>query len=108
MTWVTTEQAEALWADAAHLDPDVLETLLESAHTDVVAFLPDGAEETPAEDVPASWRLAEVYQARSRYTALLAGNDGNVGVGEQTFPVFPLDWQVRQLLRPKRGKPSVA
>ena len=107
MSWVTTEQAEALWADAANLEPDVLQLLLDSAHTDCVAFLPDGAEDTAPEDVPASWKLAEVYQARGRYIAVLAGGDNQVGAAGSTVTVFPLDWQVKQLLRPKRGKPSI-
>jgi len=106
MSWVTTDQAEALWADAANLDPEVLELLLESAHTDCVAFLPDGADDTADEDVPANWKLAEVYQARSRYNAVLAGGDNQVGDDGQSITVFPLDWQVKQLLRPKKGRPT--
>jgi hypothetical protein len=104
MAWVTAEQAQALWADAALLDPDVLELLLESAHADVVAFLPDM--DADPDPIPASWRLAEVYQARARHNAVLAGGDNQVGDDGQTITVFPLDWQVRQLLRPKRGRPT--
>lgn len=105
MAWVTTEQAEALWADAAHLDPDVLALLLESAHADCVAFLPTMTADP--DPIPASWKLAEVYQARSRYNAVLAAGDDQVGADGQTITTFPLDWQIRQLLRPKHGKPSI-
>lgn len=107
MAWVTTEQAEALWADAANLDPDILVFLLESAHSDCVTFLPEGAEDTAPEDVPASWKLAEVYQARSRHVAVLGGAENQIGAEGSTITTFPLDWQVRQLLRPKRGRPSI-
>jgi len=107
MVWATPEIAEALWADAAHLDPDVLTLLLESAHSDCVAYLPDGADDTAEEDVPANWKIAEVSQARARYTALLSGNENQVGADGQTVTVFPLDWQVKQLLRPKRGAPRI-
>ncbi|MEU4361202.1 hypothetical protein [Promicromonospora sp. NPDC023987] len=104
MTWLTDAQVIALWADAANLDPDVLALLLESAYDDCVAYLPDM--EIEPDPIPKSWMLAQAYQAKSRYNALLAGSDGSVGTPENGLTLFPLDWQVKQLLRPKRGRPT--
>ncbi|WP_036963688.1 hypothetical protein [Promicromonospora kroppenstedtii] len=107
MSWITDEQAIGLWADAENLEPDVLQLLLASAYEDCVAFLPELPEGEDYEDKPTPNRvLAQLYQAKSRYNALLAGNDGQIGAGENTITLFPLDWQVKQLLRPKRGRPT--
>lgn len=108
MTWLTTAQAEALWADAAHLDPEVLDLLLASAYDDCIAFLPDGSADVLLADVPKSWLLAQAYQARARYNAILAGGDNQAGSDDQTVTIWPLDFHIKQLLRPKHGKPSIA
>ncbi len=107
MTWLTDEQAIALWADAANLEPDVLTLLLDSAYEDCVEFLPCLPEgEDYADMATPSRMLAQAYQAKSRYNALLAGNDGAVGPEGNSLTLFPLDWQVKQLLRPKKGRPT--
>lgn len=116
-SWNTPTQARALWADAANLDDDTLQLLLNSAHRDCFRYLDplDGLDpldpeiDPPADaDVVASCRLAEVYQARARYQAVKAAGNSQVGQDGMTITVFPLDWQVQQLLRPKDGRPSIA
>ena len=108
MTWLTTAQAEALWPDAVNLEAEVLDLLLASAYDDCIAFLPDGSADVVLADVPKSWVLAQAYQVRSRYNAILSGGDSQVGADGENVTVFPLGWQIRQLLRPKHGKPSIA
>ncbi|WP_419707661.1 hypothetical protein [Promicromonospora sp. NFX87] len=106
MTWLTDEQAIALWADAATMDPDVLALLLNSAYTDCVEFLPALPEgEDYADKSTPNRMLAQAYQAKSRYNALLGGSEGG-GTAELSLTIFPLDWQVKQLLRPKKGRPG--
>jgi len=102
--WVTLTQAQNLWRDAADLDAAELTTYLLSAYEACVEFAPeleDGAE------IPESWRLAQVMQARAQMRALTAGRDDNLAADGLTVTVYPLDWNVRQLLRPKRGRPRV-
>jgi hypothetical protein len=110
MSWNTLAQARALWADAGALSDETLQLLLDSANEDCFAFLDpvDGVNPT-GEDITSSMRLAEVYQARARYNAVKSAGDGNaVGPDGMTVTVFPLDWQVQQLLRPRRGRITVA
>ena len=118
MSWNTPEQAKELWADARTLDDLTLQLLLDSAHHDCFAYLDplDGIDPLPPQDGEtidegraASLRLAEIYQARARYNAVKSAGDGNqIGADGMTVTVFPLDWQGQQILRPKRGRPSVA
>lgn len=117
MSWNTLTEARGLWADAGNMADTTLQLLLDSAHRDCFKYLDpldgldplrDGAEPAPAEDLSASLRLAEVYQARARYQAVKAAGNSQVGQDGMTITVFPLDWQVQQLVRPKEGRPSVA
>ncbi len=110
MSWNTLGEARALWADARTLDDPTLQLLLDSANADCFAFLDplDAVNPEPA-NATASLKLAEVYQSRARFNALSSAGEGNaIGVEGMTVTVFPLDWQVQQLLRPKTGRPTVA
>ena len=107
-SWNTPAEAKKVWADAnSFADPD-LQMLLDSAHIDCFTFLDpmDGVDPEPAA-ANASMKLAEIYQARARYQAILAAGDDQVGPDGATVTVFPLDWQVKQLLRPTPGRITV-
>lgn len=117
MSWNTPAEAKKVWADAASFaDPD-LQMLLDSAHRDCFVYLDpiDGQDPldlevnpTPDASLKASLQLAEIYQARARYQAILSAGEGNaVGVEGMTVTVFPLDWQVKQLLRPTPGRITI-
>lgn len=110
MSWNTLQQARDLWADAGGLADETLQLLLDSANGDCFAYLDplDGVNPT-GEAITASMRIAEIYQARARYNAVSSAGDGNqVGPDGMTVTVFPLDWQVQQLLRPKPGRITIA
>lgn len=106
-TWLTSADAELvalLWADAPE-DDDELDLYLVAAKEACIAYAPALAEGTP---VPDSYRFAQAMQASNLYNAGQASatgtNDGS-GFGLTTFP---LDWQVQQLLRPRRGMGAIA
>jgi hypothetical protein len=88
--WVTLSFAREKWSDAEDLADEDLTSYLLSAY-----------------EVPESWRLAQVMQARAQMRSLTAGRDDNMAADGLTVTVYPLDWNVRQLLRPKRGRPRV-
>lgn len=103
--WVTNEYARARWADADGLADDVLSGYLASAQEQCEAFAPALAADAP---VPERYRQAVVAQARSTYRAVELGNqDGGIGPDGYVVRTFPLDWQVQQLLRPKRSGPGL-
>lgn len=54
--------------------------------------------------VPQNWVAAQVLQARALVRSGVAGSGDQVGV-EETVAVFPMDWTVKNLLRPRRGRP---
>lgn len=112
MTWVTNEQARALNPDLDTLDVDELGLYLDAAFEACAAFLPrcrDGVEvdyTLPAE-ATASRKLAQVMQAAALWKSTRSGPGNEFGAGEFTVTVFPMDWTVKALLRPKRGKPVI-
>ncbi len=111
--WHDPASLRATWADAPSSDALVQE-LLEVAKQQVLAFAP---ELTLAEDgepdaepaPPANYRMAQAYQARALYQASKANVNADVDVvgGEFKVRVYPMDWNIKNMLRPQRGVPSV-
>lgn len=94
-----------LWPGCVDLTDAALDLLLDSARTQCEAFapaLPDGA------DVPPAWLQAQALQARALSRAGVVGADDQVGIEGGGVTLFPMDWTVKNLLRPKRGRPVIA
>jgi len=101
--WITDPadpRLVVLWAGAADYD-DGLAFPLYCAMVQCRAFAPALAEDTP---VPDTYVAAQVLQARALVRVGIVGDGDRAGVGE-TVAVFPLDWNVKALLRPRKGKP---
>lgn len=97
--WLTLEQARALWADAP-LDDVFLYTLLDTAKSQCVVYAPVLA---LGAQVPARYTQAQLTQARALYQSTIANQNDNVGIEGFTVRVFPLDFTIRAMLRPKRA-----
>ena len=111
-TWHTPASAREHWADAPGYpedEADVLVELLEVAREQVEAYAP--ALPLPAEgealEIPATYRYAQLMQARNIWNASTVSPGGDLGEGDFTITVHPLDWTVKQMLRPKRAVPVV-
>jgi hypothetical protein len=102
--WLTCAQARRVWDDANDLDNGELWALLESARRACIEYAPAIDESEP---LPPTYRQAQLIQARNTWEATRAG--GIESVGPEGFSVVrhPLDWQVKQLLRPKSMPPVV-
>ena len=88
-----------MWATNDAPDDDLqLYELLDSAHTAVVEFAP-AIEADQA--IPANYRKGQLLQAQAVHNASRATNADQLGAGDYAVTVFPLDWNVKQLLRPK-------
>ena len=97
--WLTLELARAQWADAP-IDDIFLWQILESARIQCEAYapaLPLGA------SVPLNYVQAQLMQARAVYQSVIANQQDNVGFEGFQVRVFPLDFTIRALLRPKRA-----
>lgn len=108
MAWlIGTEDlatVRAYWPTVDEVDPDELVTLLASAQVQCETFAPALAVDA---DVPVNYLKAQAFQARALYRSTVVGS-GDQG-GEFTVTVFPMDWTVKNLLRPRRpGSPAIA
>lgn len=97
------------WPGAADIDIAELDALLASAAIQCDAYAPqitvttleDG---TTVEGIaPDNYLHAQVLQARALYRSTMAGSGDQIGIDGQAVTVFPMDWTVKNLLRPKRG-----
>lgn len=106
------------WVDVdALLDPDTaadwidtvsVEDLIEAldvAHDHCLDFL-NGRIPRPRPDGRPRARLvmAQKLQARALLRASYVGTDNEVGLDGMAVTVYPMDWTVKNLLRPKRGR----
>lgn len=96
-----------VWADGVTLSEGTAELLLTSAWEQCEAYAPAAPD---GEDVAVSdrFRLAQVMQARALWRSGMAGSGDQLGGGDLAVTVFPMDWTVKRLLRPQRGRPVVA
>lgn len=97
--WLSLEQARAQWADAP-LEDLFLFQLLDTAKTQCISYaptLPLGAV------VPSNYLMAQLTQARALYQSTIANQQDNVGIEGFQVRVFPLDFTIRAMLRPKKA-----
>lgn len=96
-TWHTIESARDQWVDAP-LDDDQLDELLEVAKDAVLAYAP--ALDFP-DVIPVRYRHAQLMQAQNVWNSSKASPSGDFDGGGYSLSTFPLDWQVKQVLRPR-------
>lgn len=99
--WHTLSSLRAEWADAPDDDVQAYR-LLEIAKGACLDFL-DVDEDAPTSSVKFAWREAQRMQARNLWNAARVSSDGSYGDGVYAITPRPLDWAIKQLLRPNRG-----
>lgn len=113
--WHTAASAYDEWADAvAVADEDVLTELLEVAKEQVMAYAfksdreaYEAANEEAPYDVPLRLRRAQIRQAENMWNAARVDSSGEIGEGSFVSSPHPLDWHIKQLIRPRRAVPIV-
>lgn len=109
--WHDLESARNQWVDAP-FDDDQLQELLDVAQNAVLAYAPalptgelviidDVVVPADPESIPVSYRVAQLMQARNVWNSSKASPAGDFDNGSYGLTSFPLDWQVKQLLRPR-------
>lgn len=98
--WHILDTIRAEWPDAEHIPDASLWDILEVAKGQIIAFAPPLAEDAP---IPVEWRTAQRVQSRNIWNAARVAPDGTTGQDDFVIRPFPLDWHVRQILRPKRA-----
>lgn len=106
--WVETTTDLEDWADAP-VDEATLARYLRAGQTQCVDFLPHlpdpvtgDLEPVIPDPVPDTFVLAQVFQARALYRSALSGSGDAIGADGLSVTVFPMDWTVKNLLRPRR------
>lgn len=100
--WHNLDSARAVWSGAPNDDPTLYE-LLEVAKGQVLAYAPATVPET----IPLNYRRAQYMQARNIWNAAVKDSGESFGGEGFAVTVFPMDWSVKNLIRPKRGVPVV-
>lgn len=103
--WHTMSSARALWIGAPVDDVDLYE-LLTVARDQVLDFAPARFSE-PGAEVPVRFKRAQLMQARNIWNASKKDEQDQMGGEGFTVTVWPMDWSVKNLIRPKRGLPEV-
>lgn len=102
--WHTLDSARELWAMAPQNEFRLF-MLLELARDQCAAYAPALAEDAP---VPPRYKEGQLMHARNLLNAATVSPDGNTGDDDFVLRPYPLDWMVKQMLRPQRGVPVVA
>jgi hypothetical protein len=102
--WQTVDSARDGWDDAPE-DDAALDDLLNLAKDAVLEYAPSIASDARP---PHNYRAAQRMQAENLWNAnRVNSTTGGDGDGSFILRPFPLDWQVKQMLRPKRALPVV-
>ncbi len=98
--WHTLATVRDEWQDAPDDDVELFE-LLTTARRDCERVLAHVVTGELPETVTADHRKAQRLQAASIWAASRSTTDNRLGGEEYGVTVFPLDWHVQQLLRPR-------
>lgn len=93
-----------LWPDYVNYDDtdDGLSFVLYCARVQCEDFAPALAE---GATVPENYVAAQVLQTRALVRLGIVGDNGGANSVGDVVQLFPMDWSVKNLLRPKKGKP---
>lgn len=106
VAWHTADTIAADWADAEDIPASLLNDLLLVAREQIEAFAPELPADMIEQDAcPVSYRLAHLMQTRNLWNAVEVTPGGSFGDDSYAMQPVPLDWIVKQILRPKRARP---
>lgn len=103
MSWLSVSDSRlfTLWPGALDHDEAARAMFLDAAREQCETYLGEDLIATASEEIPARWLLAQALQAKAlSQSGLVNQNDEFGGYGE-TFSAFPMDWKIKNLLRPE-------
>jgi hypothetical protein len=98
--WHTLASARAEWPDAEQLSDARLYVLLETSRLECVAY---GRPIPAGQLAPVNYREAQLMHARNRNAAWRVDPNSSGDDTSYQLGAHPLDWVVKQLLRPQVG-----
>lgn len=107
--WHTPDTARDVWRDANQLDDTDLVELLDVAQLQILAYAtPADVTEASGGNVGVNLRMAQLMQAKNIYNAARVDPSNGIGDGDSfTLTPMPLDWHVKQLIRPRTAHINV-
>lgn len=112
ITWHDIESIRTEWDDAEQIENSLLGELLVVARDAVLAyapalpaFVPEGEEDQ--QEIPTRYRLGQMIHVKNLWNASRIGASDSLGGETFTIQPRPLDWHVKQILRPAQGVPRV-
>lgn len=103
-TWHDIDSIRLAWSDADQIDDALLGELLEVARDAVVAYAPALSDEGA---LPTRYRLGQMVHVKNLWNASRVTASGDLGGDTFEIQPRPLDWHVKQILRPAQGVPKV-
>lgn len=107
-TWYTSATIRNVWRESKDMsDQEVVELLaVAREECEAYAYPEDIAD---ADNIPARVALAHRLHAQAIWNSQKTqGRDDDSTLSGQTVTVYPMDWQVKQHLRPRRPVPGIA
>jgi hypothetical protein len=109
--WMTPDEVRTRWRDAP-ADDAYLQEVMDVAQAQVLDYGPQVTADLIAADanaVPTNYRLAAFTQTKNIWNAVKS-DPSSQGIGDEGFIIrpFPMDWTVKNMVRPLRAKPVVA
>lgn len=102
--WHTLESARDQWADAVQTSDAALWELLETAKGQCIEYAPPLILN---QAVPVNYKAAQLKQAQNTWNGSHTDTGGRFNEEGGTITVFPMDWQVTNMLRPKSAIPVI-
>lgn len=100
--WMDLDTARAWWSDAP-ADDAMLYMILRNARTAIEAWAPKLPADSPAP--PAHYTQGQLLQAQAIATLGQTNPQEEVGFEQMSTRVYPLDWNIKQLVRPRSAVP---
>lgn len=110
--WHTKDSIREAWGDADQIEDALLEELLVVAEDAVRAYAPalpafEPETEEELEEIPTRYRVGQMVHVKNLWNASRVAASGDLGGDTFEIQPRPLDWHVKQILRPQRGIPKV-
>lgn len=86
------QRVRELWSDADSISPNTLGDLLEIGHDMITLWAAGAGIERDSDDVPVSWKVAEIYCAMDHW-ASLRGGQAQI-IGPDGLPMAVNTWQL--------------
>lgn len=87
---VDVDFVKTIWPEAVDIDPDVLSTLLYTASSLCAAYAPTHTDPGVTEQVPETWKLALIFQARHTWGQMSGARSRNTG--RTVWPSRSIRW----------------